>query len=61
MFRHVPLDRLPLVTTTTLWLQGEGSPIDSDASAAIAAMRAGVLMPVASLADRAAAIMQMLR
>ena len=61
VFRHVPLDRLPLVTTTTLWLQGEGSPIDSDASAAIAAMRAGVLMPVASLADRAAAIMQMLR
>jgi pimeloyl-ACP methyl ester carboxylesterase len=58
VFRHVPLDRLPLVTTPALWLQGEGSPIDSDASAAIAAMRACAVVPVASLADRAAAINQ---
>lgn len=61
VFRHVPLERLPLVTTPTLWLQGEGSPIDSDASTAIAAMRDCVLVPVASFADRAAAILQTLR
>ena len=56
VFRHAPLERLPLVTTPSLWLQGEGGPIDTDANAALAAMRDVTMVPVTSLADRAAAI-----
>ena len=64
VFRHAPLERLPLVTTPSLWLQGEGGPIDTpmDAglSAAIAAMRDVTIVPVTDLASRAAAMARVL-
>lgn len=56
VFRHAPLARLPRITTPGLWLQGEGGPIDTDTSAAIATMRQVQVNNVASLTDRAAAI-----
>jgi len=56
VFRHAPLERLPLVTTPCLWLQGEGGPLDTDATAAITTMREVQVVHVTSPADRAAAI-----
>lgn len=60
VFRHEPLARLPLVTTPSLWLQGEGGPLDTDAHEAIAAMPHARIVPVTGFTERAAAITRLL-
>ena len=56
VFRHDVLARLSLVTQPTLWLQGDGVVLDTDAGTALARLRSHKLVPVRDLAARADAI-----
>jgi pimeloyl-ACP methyl ester carboxylesterase len=60
VFRHKVLARLPLVTRPTLWMQGEGGPLDSDAGAALARLASHRLVMVEGLQARAAAMVEFL-
>jgi pimeloyl-ACP methyl ester carboxylesterase len=60
VFRHPVLERLPLVHQPTLWLQGEGGPLDTEAADALARLPAAIQVMTPDLPARANAIMDFL-